>query len=54
MVIKKIVFVCPECEHTVYCGMDNAEFSMVESKVAVSVECPECGALLEDETLEIE
>lgn len=52
MVIKKIVAVCPECDETIVCAVDDVEFNKVDSDVLVTLECPACGALLEDEPME--
>lgn len=53
VVIKKIVYVCPACEETVHGSIEDVSFSMIASEVVVTLECPSCGALMEDEPLDV-
>jgi hypothetical protein len=52
MILKKIVCICPECESTINAHFDDIEFSMIDHEVKLSLECPECGASIDEEVLE--
>lgn len=51
VIVKKLVLVCPECGETVHCGLEDVEFNVIDATAVISMECPSCGALLEEEEL---
>ena len=47
--VKKILLICPECNESINCGLDDVEFSLVAGEMLINFECPTCGALVEEE-----
>lgn len=49
MTISKITGECPECEENVAVDYSEAEIYLQKGRLMITFECPECGALVDEE-----